>query len=150
MNHMRVCSIRFVVLKFLGIFWCLYSLLKCLAAAYLPRKVRKSKSSKNGDQNNESKSCASEKNDDYEKIVDEPQGPQSSIILLNPLVLLSHTNSYLLAILFNIMGLGCFMMAPNSIIEDPGVETTVTYMNGCYLDSATILVYIGLFWHLSV
>ena len=43
MNRMRVCSILFVVLKALAIILCLYSLLKCLAIAYLPRKISKNR-----------------------------------------------------------------------------------------------------------
>ena len=43
MNRMRVCSIFFVVLKALAILLCLYSLVKCLAIAFLPRKTMKSR-----------------------------------------------------------------------------------------------------------
>lgn len=162
MNRMRVCSILFVILKALAILLCLYSLLKCLAIAFLPRK-----SQNNRDQNKyktfnesvgevnwinknnrrrawniQSLQKSPTKNDHFESLY-QPQG----IILYNPLLVLSHTDSYLLGILFNILGLILFMMSPNSIT---GVDVKVIYMEGCYLDSVISFVYICLFWHLSV
>ena len=77
------------------------------------------------------------KTEQFEKLY-EPRG----LVFHNPLVFMSHTDSYLLGILFNILSLVFFMMAPNSIIK---VDVKVIYLEGCYLDSAISFIYMCLF-----